>query len=117
LHVYTQLGIDIATDHIDRTPIRDEIQESFWIAVLGLAYPTPPVVLFVDLEWQSNVVIGEGERQNFLVMPGVRYELPPIAWIPALVNIDLGVRVGLVDSLGRFDVGVRLTFDAKNPQD
>lgn len=111
LHIYTQFGIDISTDNIERSPVGDEIQESFFSVVTGLVYPIPSAMFFFDIEWQTNAAIGKGEIHNVLVTPGIRYEVPRIPRLPVLLNIDLGVHIGLADALNRYDVGLRLTLD------
>ncbi len=112
LHLYTRVGIDIATEDIVRTPVADEIQETFLLWAWGLVYTLPPVHLFFDVEWQTNVLIKGGDRHNILVTPGVRYELPKMSWLPGLWNIEAGFRVGLVNTQNRYDFGLRITLDS-----
>jgi hypothetical protein len=112
LHVYSQLSMNIATGEVTRPLVLDEIQESLFLLALGLVYPTPYVFFFLDVEWQTTAILLTEARHNVLVTPGVRIEVPKISWLPGLWNVDVGVRVGVVDSLFYYDLGLRLTIGA-----
>jgi hypothetical protein len=112
LHVYSQLSMNIATGEVTRPLVLDEIQESLFLLALGLVYPTPSVFFFFDVEWQTTTIVLTEARHNVLVTPGVRIELPKISWLPGLWNVDVGFRVGSVDALFYYDIGLRLTIDA-----
>ncbi len=111
LHLYNRVGIDFATGDIVRTPVADEIQETFFLWAWGLVYTVPSAHLFFDVAWQTNVFIKGGDRHNLLITPGIRYELPKLSWLPGLWTIEFGLRIGLVDTQDRYDLGFRITLD------
>ena len=122
VHLYTRLGIDIATEDIVRTPVADEIQETFFLWAWGLVYPSRGVLVFFDVEWQTNVFIDGGDRHNILVTPGVRYEVPNLRALPGLWTVEAGLRLGFVDAEELYTIGFRLVIQpfkpkpAKSPQ-
>ena len=116
LHLYTRLGIDIATEDIVRTPVSDEIQETYFLWAWGLVYPAPATLLFFDVEWQTNVFIDGGDRHNILVTPGARYELPKLRYLPGVWTFEAGLRFGLANAEDLYTIGFRVIIQRFKPK-